>query len=304
MKIDLHMHTHHSDGELSVPDLLALAQQKQMDIIAITDHSTMAAYQVLNSINIRQFFTGKLISGVELYSFYDGKVVEILSYGANTKQMHAFCEQVYGKQWEEDKKAEVTNQLKNKALQLGLTINRDYTAPNTGMGECGSFFRHLKTFPENRAILGEALWTGKQNFFRDVVNNVSSPFYVDYSRFYLTPEQIATFVHSCGGKAFLAHTYVYGFDNELPLLNAMLQSGVDGIECYYPTFSAEQCQTLLTFCQKHNLLISAGSDYHGAYRSGEIGLTNPHLPINAKHLSWVHQLEAINQTQSNGLKLF
>lgn len=295
MKIDLHMHTHHSDGELSVQNLLALAQQKNMDIISITDHSTMQAYQVLGSINIGEFFSGKIVSGVELYSYYDGKVIEILSYGADTQKMHAFCEQVYGKNWEQSKKAEVTKQLKSIAVNLGLSINPDYAAPTTGLGECGAFFRHLKTFAQNRAILGEDIWSGKLNFFRDVVNNSASPFYVDYSRFYLTPKQIATFVRDCGGKTFLAHTYVYGFDNEMPLLNAMLKSGVDGIECYYPIFTLEQCQTLIAFCQKHNMLISAGSDFHGSYRSGEVGVTNIHLPINLKHLSWVNQIKAFNK---------
>jgi hypothetical protein len=41
---DFHMHTHHSDGALTPPELAAVARREGMDFITITDHNTLAAY--------------------------------------------------------------------------------------------------------------------------------------------------------------------------------------------------------------------------------------------------------------------
>ena len=41
---DFHMHTHHSDGTLTPPELAALARREGMDFMVITDHNTLAAY--------------------------------------------------------------------------------------------------------------------------------------------------------------------------------------------------------------------------------------------------------------------
>ena len=41
---DFHMHTHHSDGELTPPQLAELARREGMDFLTITDHNTLDAY--------------------------------------------------------------------------------------------------------------------------------------------------------------------------------------------------------------------------------------------------------------------
>ena len=43
---------------------------------------------------------------------------------------------------------------------------------------------------------------------------------------------------------------------------------IDGIECYYPTFTKEQTDYLLKFCKMKNKYISGGTDYHGSNRPG------------------------------------
>ena len=42
-RIDLHMHTNRSDGALSPKELVALAKEKGMKTIAVTDHDTVSA---------------------------------------------------------------------------------------------------------------------------------------------------------------------------------------------------------------------------------------------------------------------
>ncbi len=44
-RIDLHIHTNHSDGTDSVEELLRKAENKKLEIISITDHDQIGAYK-------------------------------------------------------------------------------------------------------------------------------------------------------------------------------------------------------------------------------------------------------------------
>ena len=64
---------------------------------------------------------------------------------------------------------------------------------------------------------------------------------------------------------FLAHATHYPFElpQDLDLLKSL---GLDGIECYYPTYTQEEMLYYDTYCKNNNMLISAGSDFHGESR--------------------------------------
>ena len=50
--IDLHIHTTNSDGEFTTEEILKKAQEKGLEIIAITDHDNINAYDDLGKLNI------------------------------------------------------------------------------------------------------------------------------------------------------------------------------------------------------------------------------------------------------------
>ena len=43
-----------------------------------------------------------------------------------------------------------------------------------------------------------------------------------------------------------------------------MQYGLDGLECHYPMFSAQQVELTLQFAEERSLLVSGGSDFHGS----------------------------------------
>lgn len=81
-------------------------------------------------------------------------------------------------------------------------------------------------------------------------------------------DEVTRVIHAAGGKAILAHP-----GHRLPLAlsdwnNALLQilnAGIDGVECYYPSHTAEITQRCLGFCNLHHLSITCGSDSHGGF---------------------------------------
>ena len=64
VNIDLHSHTTASDGALSPMDLLLRAKQQGVDMMAITDHDTVAGYRSVR--DQWQDTSMQLIAGVEL----------------------------------------------------------------------------------------------------------------------------------------------------------------------------------------------------------------------------------------------
>src|ERR1051325_9911994 len=75
---DLHLHTYHSDGTRSPREVIDLAREHGLDIIAISDHDQLAAYFEVKRYAEERGIT--LIPGVELSCAVDGVDVHILAY--------------------------------------------------------------------------------------------------------------------------------------------------------------------------------------------------------------------------------
>lgn len=87
--IDLHLHTIHSDGTDSVKELLTNAENKNIEIISITDHNSVGAYYELEEESkLRNIFSGKILVGSELKTIYDKINIEILAYGIDFKKIN------------------------------------------------------------------------------------------------------------------------------------------------------------------------------------------------------------------------
>lgn len=102
------------------------------------------------------------------------------------------------------------------------------------------------------------------------LTNPKSKFYVEFSA-YPNYTNTINLIHSCVGKVFIPHIFQYG-DYSKSILDELLKTGeIDGIECYYPTFTFENTKYLLDICSSRNLLVSGGSDYHGTNKKNQLG---------------------------------
>ncbi|MBE7711304.1 MAG: PHP domain-containing protein [Cyanobacteria bacterium SIG31] len=72
-KINLHIHTMHSDGEGNAGDILSAAKEKDYKLISITDHNTIEAHKILkNEI---------LLTGIEFDCWFGYVYIHLLAYG-------------------------------------------------------------------------------------------------------------------------------------------------------------------------------------------------------------------------------
>ena len=93
--IDLHMHTTYSDGTENCETVLKKCQQKNLDYISITDHNTALVYKELENKNVKDFYNGKIIPGIELNTKVLNIPIEILGYGIDYAKMNNLVKKVY-----------------------------------------------------------------------------------------------------------------------------------------------------------------------------------------------------------------
>jgi predicted metal-dependent phosphoesterase TrpH len=92
---------------------------------------------------------------------------------------------------------------------------------------------------------------------------------------YPTAGEVVRQLHRAGGKAVLAHPGVSIRTENIQefqvILEELLDLGLDGVECYYPTHTKEVTDLCLALCDERKLLITSGSDCHGDFGKAEIG---------------------------------
>jgi predicted metal-dependent phosphoesterase TrpH len=79
-------------------------------------------------------------------------------------------------------------------------------------------------------------------------------------------DEVIAIAHSLGALAVLAHPGrskgIYAVPASADDIAALSALGLDGIEVYYPSHSAETRAFLLEQAQLHGLLVSGGNDSH------------------------------------------
>jgi predicted metal-dependent phosphoesterase TrpH len=87
---------------------------------------------------------------------------------------------------------------------------------------------------------------------------------------YPEPEEIIDQIHEAGGIAVLAHP---GFYDNFELLDELVAKGkLDGVEVYHPENTPEQQEQLIKIAKKNGLVMTGGSDFHGAFNMYPIKL--------------------------------
>ncbi len=277
--IDLHIHSTYSDGTDSVIDILKKAQTKKLSYISITDHNTCSAYKELEDIDIKKYYSGKIISGIELNTTVLGIPIEVLGYNIDTKLMQKNLNGVY--LTPKERNSLEVERLYQKCLQSGVKLNENFLN-DYSQDKYASEYLHerLTENQENKKLVDDDAWNDSLVLYRKYMSDPNSIFFVDTNDVLPSLKSTIELVRKSKGKLFLPHIFEYKH-NAKKILNHILENyQIDGIECYYSTFTKLQTQELLDLCKKRQLLVSGGSDYHGLNSPGiEIGIGKGNLCI-------------------------
>ncbi len=289
--IDLHTHTNHSDGTSSVSELLKEAKAKRMELISITDHDKIGAYfEMDENPEIRKLFDGDILIGSELKTFYEGVSIELLAYGFNHHDLR--IHEVDTKSLQSD----FLNRFKSILKSIGFKYNEeelyiDSKRPEkyyAGAVVARELLRHI----ENRELIKMIGEFDSASFFREHQSNPKSPFYIDESEYYLNIDETIDLIHEAGGLAFLAHGFIYPFNDKFATIESILKNTkIDGMESVYPLFSNEETRYAFYLTNKYHKYRSGGSDYHGLNKP-DIQLGKAARPLEKSLVNdWIHKCQ-------------
>lgn len=265
---DLHIHSNCSDGSDDYITILKNAEKLGLKYISITDHDNCKVYEAINKDDIKKYFSGTLITGVELQAYILGFSIELLGYFVDYKIINEEVKKIY-KPFEEINNEEL-KRLYEKCVDIGMKFDEDILEKykDSGIYYATEYLHNeMKRNEYNRQFVPDKeSWERESVFFKRHTSNINSPFHINEDDLIPSVEKTIEIIKKAGGKVFIPHIYQYE-ENADNILNELINKyKIDGIECYYPSFSKEQSTNLIKICKERNLFISAGSDYHGNNR--------------------------------------
>jgi hypothetical protein len=105
-----------------------------------------------------------------------------------------------------------------------------------------------------------------------------APAFVDKER--LKPAEVIEAIHRAGGLAILAHPVQLRCANAAQcerVVRNLLHHGLDGVEAYHSDHFDRETRQFLDLAKKLNLLVTGGSDFHGAIKPN-VDLGRPRVP--------------------------
>lgn len=315
-RIDIHTHSTHSDGTFEVSEILEKAEELKLAMIAITDHNCVDACDEIEKEEIRKKFKGIILSGTELTTTYNGEIVEVLGYGFEYKKLREeLAENTLSDRDRRLRKYKVScitvDTLEKKGVKFRENFGEEiyknprqfYDSRNEAVMD--AILREIKSFPENAKYFG-----GKENmekiktqqFVREMVYNPKSELFIDQSNLYPSLEKVIEIIQNNGGIATLAHLHIYSKSIEENLNKIVDQYPLNGLECYYTTFSKEQIEKLKQFCKEKGLYMSGGSDFHGARKQNhELGIGRGDLYVPKEIVEeWIDKLKVVYYPNERG----
>ncbi|MCL2615583.1 MAG: PHP domain-containing protein [Dehalococcoidia bacterium] len=278
-KIDLHVHTNASDGRFTPAQLVRLAAQSGLTLLAITDHDTVGGVAEAQ-VAARDVPSLKIIPGVEISTHAPGSEVHVLGYFIDTSDAH-FLQQMAALN---DSRHDRAFAMVAKLHDLGLDISLERVKQLAGDGSIGR--PHIA-----QALMEKGYVSSFQEVFVRYLGQ-GCPAYVE--RIKVTPEEAVALILQSGGLPVLAHPTYAG--DVVPLLSRLVECGLAGLECYYKNYSSEQRADILALARRFNLITTGGSDFHGIDDATEVLLGDAGVPAECS--------ESLIQTaRERGIKL-
>lgn len=269
---DLQLHSELSDGDYNVEKVIQLAKKKGLKGIAITDHNTW------KDLDLKEKLAKKYkinhIPGIEISTKFSSVEIHILGYARifNVNILKKGLRKTI--QGYNDRAALMVDKLKKANI-----INVDFKKIKNAKGPNLAVTKYdlAKTIaPLLKISTKDAL---------KFVNNGGVAF-VPYGAWAMSPFAAIKLIRQADGIAILAHPgesyhkLIKKFGSKKgkkifdQLLIQLIQNKIDGLEVYSPKNESAIKNLCLKLCQKNNLIITGGSDWHGEKHHPEIKMSD------------------------------
>lgn len=258
--IDLHTHTCKSDGSYTPTELVDYAIEKNLAAVAITDHDSIEgldeALSHAAALTERGLPSVEVIPGIEFSTKYGKQDVHIvglyISYdsGDFKRALHGFV---------------------NSRLNRNLRMCENLQAADIDI----TYEKLIHMYPG--AVITRAHYASYllEHGYVKSRQDAFARYLGDHTKYFVprekvTPSQAVELILRAGGVPILAHPPLYHMGNaRLDTLVSLLKAdGLMGIEVFYSTYSNQDVRDMQRLADKYDLLVSGGSDFHGANKPG------------------------------------
>ncbi|HET9637302.1 MAG TPA: PHP domain-containing protein [Gemmatimonadaceae bacterium] len=256
--VDLHTHSTASDGTLPPERVVEAAKRCNLAAIALTDHDSIAGVAAARAAGDRLGI--RIVPGCELSAFQDDHEVHLLA-------LHLTRIETLERRLAELRtlRYDRAQKIVEKLNALGIVITFEEVLKQANGGAVGR--PHVA-----RALIARGAVADFKDAFVRYLGGAGAAF-VPKAR--LSVEDAIEIAHEAGGLAVWAHPAEGGRRERLePLVNA----GLDGVEVKHPSHSAEDVKRLQALAEFFGLVVSGGSDWHGA-SDGQRRLGNMNVPV-------------------------
>ncbi len=271
--VDLHIHTTASDGSLTPAQVVEEAVLKHLTAIAVTDHDTINGIGEGIAAGRRHNLT--VVPGVEFGVDYKVKETHILGYFS--EENYLGIKQYFD--WILEKRHERNRMLISNLNKAGYEITIAEMYKKAGKGTPGR--------PHLAKCLIEKGYAANVN---DTFNNILLRKDIYVPREKTSPESVILEILKNKGIPVIAHPVYLDeegmFDTTLKEFMAL---GLKGIEVIHSDHSAVDTDKYIKFAKDNKLIMTGGSDFHGANKD------NAFIGLPEVKDSFYHELTALLQ---------
>ena len=262
MKVDLHIHTTASDGRLSPEEIVHVAAEQGLSVIAITDHDSLAGIEpaLLAAESVPSL---RVIPGVEINTDIPNGEIHILGYFIDNR------DEKLNQALQKLRSAREARALKMIARlgELGIDIAWNRVMELAGGASVGR--PHIA-----QAMLEGGYISSFREAFTKYIGRLG-PAYVERER--LSPQEAVKLIANARGLPLLAHPA--DIDNVEELVVNLKGVGLVGLEAYYDGYDRKVINSFVHLAVKHRLITSGGSDFHGFGTDNETPIGGVEVPF-------------------------
>ena len=248
-RIDLHTHSNRSDGTFEPAEVVRLAAERALDVVALTDHDTTDG--LAEALATGSVVGVEVVPGVEFSAEFDGNSVHVLCYWMDPQDAAL---QLELRRLREDRfrRGEL---MVGKLQELGLPVA--FQRVRAIAGDATIVRPHIAQAMVEAGVVA----TEKEAFERYIGDG--GPAHV--AKHALDPVNAVALIDGAGGVCALAHPGMWGDQSSVPLelIERMAAAGMRGLEVDHPDHPPEMRERYRTLTGELGLIATGGSDCHG-----------------------------------------
>ena len=249
MTIDLHAHTRFSDGTFTPAESVALARERGLTVLSISDHDSTEG--VAEAVEAADGTGLEIVPGVEFSTVRDGHGMHVLAYWADADD--EFQEELSRLR---DDRFWRGQQMVKKLQDLGYPIRFERVEEIAGSKNI------VRPHIAQALVEAGVVETVDAAFTDDLIKDGGRAYVEKHA---LDPVDAIRLIKRAGGVAVVAHPGLHREGLGVPdeVLEEMIDAGLDGIECDHPDHEPEAAERYRRIARDRGLVVTGSSDDHG-----------------------------------------